>query len=385
MPEVAIVVPTLNERDNIDPLVAAVDRALTGVDYEIVFVDDDSSDGTADHARAVAQSNPRVRVIQRIGRRGLSSAVLEGMLASSAPYVGVLDGDMQHDESILPAMLDKLRAGDVELVVGTRNAEGGSMGEFSSHRVALSGLGQKLSAVVSKSELSDPMSGFFMLRRPLLDEVMHELSLTGFKILLDIVASARRPLRIAEIGYTFRTRKHGESKLDALVSIEFLELLIDKITRGWVPVSYFVFGLVGLVGVGLNAVILYFLRHAGYTFAASQTWAGAIVSCVNYFLNNRLTFRLNRLRGIHLWIGFLVFVLVCIVGLFINVRVAVFLAAGGMPGILAGSIGVIIGSVWNYWVTSVFVWRVNQARRRERAKSRAAVAVRTRNPEAGCL
>src|SRR5579884_4139450 len=99
MPELAVLIPTLNERSNLELLAANVDRALADVDYEITFIDDDSRDGTAAAARRMAQQNPRVRVIQRIGRRGLSSAVVEGMLATSAPYVAVMDGDLQHDET----------------------------------------------------------------------------------------------------------------------------------------------------------------------------------------------------------------------------------------------------------------------------------------------
>jgi dolichol-phosphate mannosyltransferase len=364
MPELAVIVPTLNERGNIDSLVGALERVLRGTDYEIVFVDDDSADGTAEYARSIAQRNARVRVLQRIARRGLSGAVVEGMLATSAPFLAVVDGDLQHDESILPLMLDKVRGGDAELAIGTRNAGGGSMGSFAARRVALSGLGKRLSALVTRAELSDPMSGYFVLRRSVLDEVVHDLSLTGFKILLDIISSARRPLRIAEVGYTFRERTHGISKLDALVGIEFLELLLDKLTGGWAPVTYFVFGLVGLLGVALNAAILHLLRSEGFGFAAAQTFAGAAVSCVNYFLDNRITFRLNRLRGTRLWIGFVSFVVVCLVGLLVNVRLALSLTAGGVPWLAAGSIGIVIGSVWNYWVTSVFVWRVNRARRR---------------------
>jgi dolichol-phosphate mannosyltransferase len=371
VPELAIVVPTLNERKNIDPLIALLQKALGGIDYEIVFVDDDSPDGTASYSRQVAQTNPRVRSIHRLGRRGLASAAVEGMLASSAPYVAVIDGDMQHDERVLPRMLEILRNTDAELVVGTRNAEGGDMGNFAAHRVAISRLGQKLSALVSRTKLSDPMSGFFMLRRTVLDEVVYDLSMTGFKILLDIISSAHRPLRVAEVGYTFRNRKHGESKLDAIVAIEFIELLIGKLTRGWIPVSYFIFGLVGLAGVGLNAILLHFLRAGGLTFEAGQAYAGAIVSCINYFLNNRFTFRLNRLRGSGLWIGFVLFVAVCAIGLAINVRFAVFLANAGLAHLFASSIGIIIGSVWNYWVTSVFVWRINRAKHRRRRMQKA--------------
>ena len=195
--ELAVVVPTFNEHDNVPLLLDKLEHALAGVRYEVIFVDDDSSDGTADAVRAIGASNPAVRVVQRINRRGLSSACIEGMMSTAAPYIAVMDADLQHDERILPQMLDKLKAESLDLVIATRNAEGGGMGEFARSRVMLSNLGDRLSRFISHASLSDPMSGFFVVRRAYVEEVVRSTSAIGFKILLDLVASSTRPVRIA--------------------------------------------------------------------------------------------------------------------------------------------------------------------------------------------
>src|SRR5579883_2692252 len=230
--ELAVVVPTFNERENIAPVLDRLAFALEGIRYEVIFVDDDSPDGTANAVREIARTNPRVRVLQRILRRGLASACLEGMMATPAPYIAVMDADLQHDERILPRMLAKLKEERLDLVVATRNAAGGSKGSFARHRVLLSDLGHRLSLWISHTEISDPMSGFFVLTREYLEEVVRSASGVGFKILLDLVASARRPVRVGEVAYTFRNRLHGDSKLDVVVSLEYLELLLDKILGG---------------------------------------------------------------------------------------------------------------------------------------------------------
>lgn len=374
MPELALVVPTLNEHENVLQLARAVEESLAGIDYEIVFVDDDSEDGTPALLRESAQQNPRIRVLQRVGRRGLAGAVFEGMLATSAPYVAVMDADLQHDERILPQMLALLRATDVDIVVGTRNTDGGSMGEFPPHRISLSEYGSKLSRAVCKAQLSDPMSGFFMLRRPFLDQVIHRLSLVGFKILLDLVASSPRPPRISEVPYRFRARRRGESKLDLLTALEYGLLLAHKMTGGWLPLGYLKFGMVGAFGVLLNALFLEYLLSLRLTLDHAQQVAGAVVILLNFFLNDTFTFRLNRLRRGSRWIGLAIFASACSAGLYANVRFSSFLQGAGLSTWIAGLAGILVSSIWNYWVSSVFVWRVNRLRLRLRAQARTAVS-----------
>src|SRR5208283_5098968 len=276
--------------------------------------------------REISRTNARVRVLQRIGRRGLSSACLEGMLATATPYIGVMDADLQHDERILPTMLSELKEGKLDLVVATRNKEGGGMGEFADNRVRLSHLGRRLSRTVSHADLSDPMSGFFVIDRKFLDEVIHSASGTGFKILLDLVASARRPVRFAEVPYTFRKRMRGTSKLDILVGIEYLQLLLDKTFGNLIPPRFLIFSMVGVVGMLLSIGVLYLLfSDLKMQFSVAQAITTFVAMTANFFVNNSLTYRDRRLRGRRVVTGLLTFYAACFVGAVINIRIAQFI------------------------------------------------------------
>ena len=294
--ELAVVVPTFNERENALELARRLDVVLAGTSYEIIFVDDDSPDDTAEVIREAARTNPRIRILHRVRRRGLSSACIEGMMATSAPFIAVMDADLQHDENVLPSMLAKLKSEQLDLVIGTRHAEGGSNAGLTTQRAKLSEFGKTLSRVVTHAEMSDPMSGYFVLDRRFLDEVVRSLSGRGFKILLDLVASARRPLRIAEVPYHFRARLHGDSKLDVLVGLEYLQLLVDKLVGDVIPPRFILFGLVGGSGVVLHLLILWLLLGR-LPFVTAQTIATILVMTSNFFLNNALTWRDHRLRG----------------------------------------------------------------------------------------
>jgi dolichol-phosphate mannosyltransferase len=365
--ELAVVLPTFNERENVIPVLARLEAALEGIRYEVIFVDDDSPDGTADEVRQVALCDPQVRIVKRIGRRGLSSACIEGMFATAAPWIVVMDADLQHDERIIPAMLRRIQDENLDIVVGTRKAAGGSMGDFAASRIMLSDIGSFLSNLVSRHKLSDPMSGFFVLSRSYLEEVAHTLSGLGFKILLDLVASARRPVKVGEEAYTFRSRVHGESKLDILVGLEYLQLLLDKLIGDYVPVRFVIFGMVGVCGAFLHLAILWILFIlAGESFRLSQAVAAVVVMTANFILNNLITYRDRRLRGINLLLGMLSFYAACSIGAVINVLVASFIVKGGWPWYIAGVIGTSIGSVWNFSVTSILTWR--QGNRRKAAK-----------------
>jgi len=324
MVELAIIVPTFNERDNVGQLLASLENALAGIEYEVIFVDDDSPDGTASLVRELSLANPRVRGLQRIGRRGLSSACVEGMLSTAAPYIAVLDADLQHDEAILPEMFSKVRTERLDLVVATRNAQGGSMGDFSTLRLGLSHLGKRLSSSISHCSLTDPMSGFFVIDRRFLEEVVHSISGIGFKVLLDIVAFSNRPVRLGEVPYVFRPRLHGESKLDTL--------LFDKKIGGFVPTQFLIFGMVGLIGATAHlAVLVVLLEVNRRSFVAAQTVATIVAMTVNFFLNNIITYRDRRLRGSRLVFGLLSFYLACSIGALVNVRVAALILNNGAP------------------------------------------------------
>lgn len=358
--ELAVVLPTFAEAGNVDEVVLRLDAALRGIAWEAIFVDDNSPDGTADKVRAIARRDRRVRCLERVGRRGLASACVEGMLASAAPIVAVMDADLQHDERLLPEMLERLHAQrDLDLVVASRFAEGGSAGGFSEQRAARSRLATRLSRGLIADDLTDPMSGFFMLRVELLREVLPKLSAVGFKLLLDILASSSRPLAVEELPYDFRARRCGASKLDRMVALEYLILLYDKAFGRIVPTRFALFGAIGGLGVGVHFAILTFVFKAlALPFAPSQTIATLGAMTFNFFLNNALTYRDQQLRGVRqLFLGWLSFCLVCGIGAAANVGVATFLFAHqGTVWTLSALAGVLVGAVWNFALSSRFTW-----------------------------
>jgi dolichol-phosphate mannosyltransferase len=358
-PELTIVVPTFNERDNIRPLLELIARALDGDNYEVVFVDDDSRDGTLPELQAVARTDPKVRYIHRIGRRGLSSAVVEGMLSSSAPYLAVIDADLQHDETLLPDMLAVLRGGEADVVVGSRYVEGGGMGEWDASRQFISRTATRIARLIIRADLTDPMSGFFMLTREAFAGSVRNLSGQGYKILLDIFASHPETLRLRELPYEFRTRQHGESKLDALVTWEYLMLVADKLFGRFVPVRFLMFMIVGGLGVFVHfAVLTALLKGVGSEFKLAQAGATVGAMTFNFFLNNLLTYRDRRLKGFwHVSRGLLSFYAVCGLGAIANVGVATVAFKEAFDWRLAALAGILVGVVWNYAATSLFTWK----------------------------
>ncbi|MGN6271115.1 MAG: glycosyltransferase family 2 protein [Sphingomonas sp.] len=358
--ELAVVIPTFNEAANVPVLVARLDAALKGRAWEAIFVDDDSPDGTAGAAREIARLDRRVRVIQRIGRRGLSSACIEGMCATAAPLVAVIDGDLQHDETILTAMLDALQSdAALDVAIGSRFVEGGGTGEWDRDRVAKSALATRLSRHVLKADLSDPMSGFFMIRTEIVRQLAPDLAGIGFKILLDIMTGSPRPLRFREFGYVFRLREAGESKLDHVVAMEYLIALYDRMFGRFVPVRFAMFSAIGVFGVAVHMAVLSALYLGlGISFLTGQIVAAVSAMTGNFFLNNALTYRDRRLKGWRqLTDGWVSFCAVCSVGLVANIGVAGFLhdAQNGQWAVSA-LLGVLVGAVWNYALSSRFVW-----------------------------
>jgi dolichol-phosphate mannosyltransferase len=356
--ELSVVVPTLNERDNVEILVARLEAALAGARWEAVFVDDDSDDGTADVVRRIAQQRPNIRVIQRLGRRGLASACIEGILATASPYIAVMDADLQHDESLLPQMLATIKSRRVDIVVASRFAAGGSAAGLKQSRRKLSSWANRLARLIVKAELSDPMSGFFLIERGAFTAAMRNLSGQGFKILLDLFASAPRPLTFVELPFAFRERRWGESKLDTLVAWEYLTLLLDKLVGHVVPVRFLLFTTIGGLGVFTHLLILWLTTHPlGLAFAVGQATATIGAMTGNFFLNNLFTYRDRRLRGWGVVKGLLSFYAVCGIGAVANVGIAAHLFGYNHSWWLAGLAGAAIGAVWNYAMSAIFTWR----------------------------
>ena len=357
-PELAIVIPTFNEAGNVAEIARRIGASLEGIAWEIIFVDDDSADGTAERVRELARADSRIRLLRRVGRRGLSSACIEGMLATTAPFLAVIDADLQHDETLLPRMLACLQAEDLDIVVGSRYVSGGSVGDWNERRQAMSRFASRLAQRLIHADLADPMSGFFMLRAPALAACVGDLSGVGYKILLDIFASSPRPLKFAELPYGFRQREHGESKLDNAVLWEYALMLLQKLVGPRIPVRFIAFSLIGGSGVLVHLGVLWLLnRLLGTSFLIGQAVATLVAMTTNSFLNNVLTYRDMRLRGRQLLWGWFSFVIACSIGAIANVGIATYLFEGDTGWVLSALAGILVGAVWNYAVTAVYTWR----------------------------
>ncbi len=357
-PELSVIVPTFNESENVPVLVERLRVALDGINWEMIVVDDDSPDGTAAVTRQIGLTDTRIRCIRRVGRRGLAGACLEGMLASQARFAAVIDADLQHDEKLLVPMLAKLREGATDIVIGTRYAAGGSTGDFSSHRKWISVTATRVANLVTGHPLSDPLSGFFMLRREVVDPIAAELSTHGFKILLDIVSTGGPSLRIAELPYTFGLRLQGASKLDTRVAFDYAGLLLAKATGGFLSLRFIFFCLVGISGIGVHFAVLWIgWRLFGLHFGWAQALAIAVAVATNFNLNNRITYRDQRLTGVHYVTGLLLFYVISSVGAISNLSVGTWLFGHEQTWWLAGIGGAMMSVVWNYAVSSLMVWR----------------------------
>jgi len=365
-PALSIVAPAYNERPNIRPLTLAIARAMGNVTWELIVVDDDSPDGTAAEVAALAGEGAPMRCIRRVGRRGLASAVVEGVLAAESELVAVIDADLQHDETRLPVMLDLLQTTDVDLVVGSRHVAGGGMGEWNMARQRMSRFATWIAHRLAGVAVSDPMSGFFAVRRSVVEATIYDLSQQGYKILLDILTSSPRPLKVAEVGYVFRERNAGTSKLDVVVLIEYAFLLIDKLTRGLIPPRFVLFCAIGGLGLACHLLVLDVAIGQGMSFLRAQGIATISAMAFNYVLNNAITYRSARLKGARFAIGYLVFSAVCSLGALANISVAnlTLREMGSWP--LAGIAGALMSSVFNFGVATHFVWRPRRRRRRAR-------------------
>ena len=365
-----VVLPTYNERGNLRGMVERLDKALAGIDWEVIVVDDNSPDGTADEARSIGREDSRVRVIQRIGRRGLSSAAIEGMCATSAPVVAVMDADHQHDPALLTDMLAAIESGEYDLAYASRFAEGASTEEWGRpDRVKASNLANRIANKVTGVELTDPMSGYFMLKSEVLRADAHRLSGVGFKILLDILATVEAPLKIKEVPMNFAARADGESKLDRTVVFEFLVGLYDKWLGRWIPTRFALFGTIGGAGVVVQMTVLalvlnffgakFMVSHypKEVAFIAGQTLAAVMAMTFNFVLNKELTYSDKRLRGFGpLLMGWARFALTCSFGLLANIGAATALVRIGFNPYPAAIVGIVLGSVWNFALSSKFVW-----------------------------
>jgi dolichol-phosphate mannosyltransferase len=354
--ELAIIVPVLNEAANVATLIARLDDVLTGIAWEAVFVDDHSPDGTARALRGLARRDRRIRIVERIGRRGLSSAVIEGVLATAAPFIAVIDGDMQHDEGLLPALFASV-AGGADIAIGSRYVSGGGTGSWDEGRASASRFATRAANAVLPVPVSDPMSGFFAIRREAFEAALPHLSGSGFKILLDLIISAPVPPTIIELPYVFRERTAGASKLDLMVVAEYAQLLLEKTVGRVIPIRLLMFLAVGLLGLGVHLSVLGSLIAFDTRFALAQGIAVFSAMTFNFALNNIFTYRDRRLRGVRFVTGLMSFYAVCLVGAAANIGIGTWMHDLHRAWWVAGVAGAIVGAVWNYAASSFVTWR----------------------------
>jgi dolichol-phosphate mannosyltransferase len=329
-----------------------------GLSWELVFVDDDSPDATSAIAKKLGQRDARIRCIRRVGRRGLAGAFLEGALSSQAQFVAVMDADLQHDENLLPQMLELLMRQSADLIVGSRYTVGGDAGGLSATRRSISRIATQWARRLTRTAVKDPMSGFFMMRRDLVEKIAPALSNEGFKILFDILVTERdADLRIVELPYGFRSRKSGKSKFDVRNAVDFAALLLAKLTRNMVPLRFLSFLLVGGSGVAVQLACLWQGLAAGLSFPSAEAAATLAAMTSNFLLNNLLTYRDQRVAGWRLIPALLTFYAVCSIGALSNVGVSAWLYGQRPVWWLAGMAGSVVGAVWNYTGSSVFVWK----------------------------
>lgn len=357
-PDLSIVIPTFNERGNLPELIRRITEALEDIRWEVIIVDDDSPDGTAVEARQMYLGDSRVRCIRRLGRRGLSSACIEGMLASSARFLAVMDADLQHDPSVLRSMYDSLAADEADLVIGSRYASGGSVGQWDGRRLAISRLATRLSNLVTRRPVADAMSGFFSLKRQVFEDCARNLSSLGFKILLDIIVSSKDDVRIKEVPYTFAPRLAGQSKLSTNVAWEFLLLLADKLVGKYVPVRFLAFAFIGTLGIGVHFLVLTIMfKGLKVDFPTSQAIATAAAILFNFSVNNVLTYSGQSLKGAAWFKGLLTFYLICGIGAMANVGVSSYLFGRDTYWAVAALSGIVMSVVWNYAVSARYTWK----------------------------
>ncbi len=356
---VSIVAPTFNESRNVAAFVSRIEKVMGDSSWEVIFVDDDSEDGTWHYAKKLSERDNRVRCLRRIDSRGLAGACIEGVLSSSAKFIVIMDADLQHDESIVPEMLSHLESDTADLVIGTRIAKPETEDAgFSKQRAWASQFATRLATAFLGTKVTDPMSGFFAMRREAFEKIAPSLSTSGFKILLDILASSWPPLRVREVGYHFRSRNDGQSKFDTRAMLDFASLLVNKATGGMVPARFVLFGLVGGLGVFVHLAALRFSFGTGkINFTEAQAIATCVAMTSNFFINNMLTYRDMKLRGVAAMTGLVKYFLLCGLGAIANVGMASWLFGVNGSWWLAGTAGVIVGSVFNYSMSSAFVWR----------------------------
>lgn len=361
---ISLILPTYNEAANLPILLPKILEVLHGRSFEIIIVDDNSPDGTAEITRKFGEEHREVRAIRRIGRRGLSSAVIEGFLAATGDTLMVMDADGQHDIGLLTKLADAIAHGN-NIAIGSRYVSGGSVGEWDERRFALSRMATRLAQKLCKVRVHDPMSGFFAIQRSTFEAALPTLNPKGFKILLDLLVHAPKGTQAIEIPFQFGKREHGESKLSRRVQLEFIEYLYDVTLGHIIPLTLVKYAIVGLLGVIVH--ISTFVAAELVLPATSLDLLGFSLPLLlgieaailfNFLLNNAWTFKSARLKGFAAFGGFCSYNIACLLGALANYPVTQHLFQQGFPQLVAVAVGAFVGMIWNYTMSRMLTWRV---------------------------
>jgi dolichol-phosphate mannosyltransferase len=374
-PVLSVVTPTFNEAENVGPLIAAIHDALGDLHHEIIVVDDDSPDRTWEVAGDIAAVDPRVRVVRRFSDPGLSPAVMAGFGAARGSVLAVIDADLQHDERVLPEMVRRVTEGEADVVVGSRGSDDGSYGDWGSGRRFVSWVAAMIARIFLRVPTSDPMSGFFAMSRSTFERLAPTINPQGFKILLEFIGQRRVRLRVSEVGYTFRNRLHGETKMSPSVIRSYLLAVVELRLGRQVKGQFVLYSLVGASGVLVNLAVFSVtdaidLGAVEIGFGRPIRWSlllGIAASIVwNFVLNNYFTFWERRFHRSRLVWGFVQFTVVSLLGVVVHVSVFQFLESVGWGDALLGQsasrivhdgIGFLVALVSNYFLNINIIWR----------------------------
>jgi dolichol-phosphate mannosyltransferase len=376
-PILSVVTPTFDEAENLPLLVERLHTALGDLPHEIVVADDNSPDRTWEVAEKLAADDPTVRVLRRFHDHGLSAAVLDGMASARGEYLAVIDADLQHDETILPAMLDLLRRGQADVVVGSRESDGGGYGEWSTRRRAVSWVAAAIAKTLLRVPTKDPMSGYFVITREAYESTASEINPKGFKILLEFIGR-NHDLRVAEVGYTFANRRHGETKLNRSVIRSYLLAVAELRLGRQVDPVFLLYVMVGVFGLVVNSLLFTFFEALGFpridtglnealdpvysSFVASV----AITTLLLFAINNEFTFWEQRYRGVKVVPAFVVYAAMTFVGTLVHIAVFSWLQEVGFLFSVIGDdaarvvhnlVGAVVALVVNWYLNTTYLWR----------------------------
>ena len=356
----SVVIPTYNERDNIPKILEKLKKILNNITHEVIFVDDNSPDGTHEEIRNFIKNSTKINLVHRIGRRGLSGAIIEGVFAAKYELVAVMDCDLQHDETKLLDMINLFsRDSSLDIVIGTRFSEKGEISDQAFSRIRE--LGSKITTILIKNVLNiastDPLSGFFMVKRETFLKCSGNLQTQGFKVLADFLATSDKNIQIKEIGYKFKNRIAGKSKMSLLTVLELVGLVLSQILKGKVSIRFILFCMVGFSGILMQLLVTGLTMLLINQFSTSQTLGIIAAMTSNYFLNNYITFQERRLKSLNLIRGLFSFYFICSLGAFANIAIATYVFSFSSNWLISSFTGAIFGAVWNFTLTSSFTWK----------------------------